>query len=161
MIQFENHPFYEVIAMFRTQYAERLDELFRTHEYFKRKREVTVYLEYFGVQSFAGKHVPEDPKKLTLIDIDVYKHGLISPADFVEHFSTFDIPTVMYKGFFDATFVEKIQRNDYNLKEGVVCKGVRKTKGQPITYQFKVKTQTWLDQVRKLYGEKRYEEESK
>ena len=42
----------------------------------------------------------------------------------------------------------------WGLKEGVICKGVRKTKGDELVWMTKIKTIEWLNKVKELYGEK-------
>jgi hypothetical protein len=48
--------------------------------------DVIVFTEFLGPNSFAGTHVPEDPKKLILIDIRT-DWGFIGPDEFVKDFS--------------------------------------------------------------------------
>ena len=52
-------------------------------------------------------------------------------------------------------FINDVRNNIYNLSEGVVCKGITKTKkdGECI-FMTKVKTNDWLNKVRQKMGDK-------
>ena len=57
-------------------------------------------------------------------------------------------------------FVQTIRDNQYNLKEGVIVKGVLKTKNQKDeVWMVKVKTKGWLQKVKELHGERALLEE--
>lgn len=57
-------------------------------------------------------------------------------------------------------FVQSIRNNEYNLKEGVIVKGVIKTKKQKDEiWMVKVKTTEWLQKVKALHGERALLEE--
>ena len=55
-------------------------------------------------------------------------------------------------------FIESI-RNDSTLKEGVVIKGTRQTKGLDMVWMSKIKTNVWLEKIREKLGEKALIEE--
>jgi hypothetical protein len=42
----------------------------------------------------------------------------------------------------------------YELKEGVIVKGVRKTKGKDEVWMAKIKSNLWLDRVKSKLGDK-------
>ena len=57
-------------------------------------------------------------------------------------------------------FVQDIRNNKHNLKEGVIVKGVFKTKNQKDeVWMVKVKTKEWLRKVKELHGERALLEE--
>ena len=51
--------------------------------------------------------------------------AFIKPRDFIKVFSSL-IPTskVVYEGNLNEQFIQDVRNNIYNLKEGVVCKGL-------------------------------------
>jgi hypothetical protein len=120
---------------------------------------VVVFGEYLGENSFAGKHDIEDKKDIVIFDVNLYKKGFISPRDFIDNFGHLHIPNVVYKGEYDYDLINDIKKNTWNLKEGVICKGVRKTKGDEIVWMTKVKTIEWLEKIRHTLGEKALFEE--
>jgi hypothetical protein len=50
--------------------------------------------------------------------------------------------------------IQLIRNNDFSLKEGVICKGTYKTKGNNIVWMSKIKTNEWLDRIKNTLGEK-------
>jgi hypothetical protein len=111
----------------------------------------TAYAEFHGPNSFAGLHDPEDVKQLTLIDMDIYKQGLMDPRDFVE--LGLIVPIARYFGCIKWTrgFVAEIREGGGDIVptfEGVV--GKAKTGRKRI--MAKAKTQAWVDKVHALYA---------
>lgn len=108
------------------------------------------FTEVWGKNSFAGLHDPEDEKFLTLIDIDIYKRGLINPLEFARLSDL--VPSAEFLGQVNWTrgFVEAVRRGDVDKVtfEGVV--GKRHTGRTRI--MAKAKTQAWIDKVHALYA---------
>lgn len=144
-----NNPFAEAIGIFENKYAEYLDKIFTEHKMFRGIERITVYGEFFGENSFAGKHDWEEVHDLLIFDMFLYKKDWLKPADFIDIFGKLDIPKLIYKGFLDESLINKIVTNYYGLKEGLVLKGVIENK----VFMVKVKTQEWLNKVRSMYGE--------
>ena len=148
------------LEIFMNKYSEKLDRVFCENKYYRNCKEMTVFLEYFGDLSFAGWHNPNDPTMdIVLIEVDQYKRGIITPKEFLDNFGHLHLPKVVYHGNYNMSFIEDVRNNVFNLKEGVVCKGVRKTKGQDIVYMVKIKTQSWLDKLKNKYGQDKLLEE--
>ena len=139
------------VDLFMDKYSDSLNEIFFTNKYFRNIDNLTLFNEYFGKKSFAGWHDPDDPKDIVLFDIIVYKKGFIKPKDFIELFGHLDIPKVIYDGNYNKEFIQNIRDND-ELSEGVVAKGVRKTKGNDIVWMTKVKTNRWLTRLKSTKG---------
>lgn len=152
MIDESNEQFGDAIPLFLDKYGEGLEKVFKDDKKYRNTNSFVVFAEYFGENSFAGNHDPKDEKDIVLFDISQYKKGWITPKDFVKDFSHLDIPDLVYDGVFDEDFVNKI-KNDDNLDEGVICKGIRKTKGKDIVYMFKLKTNKWLTRLKDEFGE--------
>ena len=160
MIDERDLQFGEAITLFLNKYGDSLPKVFRTNKSYKRIESFVVFAEYVGEQSFAGRHNASDPKDIILFDVNQYKHGFVTPKNFVEDFGHLNIPDVIYKGPYTMDFVQTIRDNQYNLKEGVIVKGVLKTKNQKDeVWMVKVKTKGWLQKVKELHGERALLEE--
>ena len=70
-----------------------------------------------------------------------------------------DIPDVVYKGEYNDDLINDVRNNIWNLKEGVICKGIRKTKGDELVWMTKIKPKEWLEKIKALYGERALMEE--
>lgn len=135
----------EAIDLFLTTQAIELEKIFKK-EY--RARQAIVFCEFFGAQSFAGKHKEKDPKQLVLIDINIDKKGFISPADFVSIFGHFPFcASVIYRGPLTEEFVQNVRENNFDLNEGVVCKG---GKGHKL-WRCKIKTNDYRVRLIEVY----------
>jgi len=150
----ENHSqFGKSIPIFLDKYGDELDKIFRTEKIYKNSRTFTVFGEYLGENSFAGLHDENDEMDVVIFDIVQFQKGFISPKDFVSNFSHLHIPDLVYKGILDVNFINNVKDNVYGLKEGVMAKGVRKTKGNDIVWISKIKTNDWIDRLRGEFGE--------
>lgn len=140
------------IDIFLNKYSDDIERVFR-----KKYRSVDTFVvfgEFFGKNSFAGRHTNE-AKDVVIFDIHQYKRGIISPYEFVEDFGHLHIPDIIYQGPYTMDFVSDIHQNIYNLKEGVIVKGIFKTKNKKDeVWMVKVKTKDWLQRVKLLHGEK-------
>lgn len=142
------------IDLFMNKYSNDLDKIFREDNYFKNAVNMTVFFEYCGPNSFAGRHTDsKDNMDVVLFDVDQYKKGIMIPNLFVEKFGHLDIPNIVYEGDFDESLIENVRNNVYNLKEGVVVKGSRKTKNSELVFMMKIKTFEWLNKVKSEYGQ--------
>ncbi len=160
MIDERDLQFGEAVTLFLNKYGDSLSKVFRTNKSYRRIESFVVFAEYVGEQSFAGRHIDGDTKDIILFDVDQYKHGFVTPKNFVEDFGHLHIPDVIYKGPYTMDFVQSIRDNQHNLKEGVIVKGVLKTKNQKDeVWMVKVKTKEWLQRVKELHGERALLEE--
>jgi hypothetical protein len=124
--------------------------------------EVTFFFEWYGNNSFAGKHEEGDEMHLALIDVFIKKKGYIEPKEYERIFrnTSIEMPDLIYKGPLDAEIIAKIQNNDWtqegcefpNVKEGVVFKRSTLMKGQRRP-SVKVKTKWWLEKLHSMYSE--------
>ena len=156
MIDENDINFGDAIPIFLNKYGDDLEKVFR--KTYSNIQNVVIFCEYVGENSFSGQHKEEDEKDVVLFDVNLYKKGFISPKDFHNNFGHLHIPNLVYKGVYDEDLIKDI-RNNKTLKEGVICKGVRKTKGDEIVWMTKIKTIDWLNKVKSLYGEKALLEE--
>lgn len=111
---------------------------------------VVCFFEFYGPGSAFGFHVDE-PHELALIDVSRYKHGIVSPQEFVEMFAGVHVPKarLLHMGDVDDGLIANVQDGTlpYMGPEGVVIKaGFDRKLGHPV--MFKVKRRTWYERLR-------------
>ena len=148
MIKNANNPFVEAVNIFMDKYSKKLDEIFTSEKIFRGVDTITVYGEFFGEHSFAGQHNWEEDHDLVIFDMFLYKKDFLKPGDFIDIFSHIEKPKVIFKGILTEEIIDLVQKNAFNLEEGVVFKGVQDNK----VWMAKLKTNAWLEKVRALYG---------
>jgi len=137
----EHHPMLgEAVTLIREK-EEQLASIF-SHRKWKR---VVAFFEFAGENSFAGSHEDEE-HTVTLIDVNVYKRGMLEPELFVELFTEVGTPQLLYKGIINEQLITDVKRGTLEgmTFEGVVCKHVRNN----IVKLFKVKNRAWIDKLR-------------
>lgn len=84
--------------------------------------------------------------------MNVFKKGILPPKEFVKHFSSVEIPKVLYKGKLDQEIVDSIKNGTFPgaTFEGVVCKAKGKYPGLPL--MFKIKNRAWIEKVKARWG---------
>ena len=146
------------IDIFIEKYGDDLSNIFTSK--YKNIESVIVFGEYFGENSFAGKHMETDKMDVIIFDVSLYKKGFISPNEFLDNFGHLDISKLVYNGKYNEDFVYSVKQNKLDLLEGVVCKGTLKSKKDgDLLWMSKIKTDHWLSKVKQLYGDKRLIEE--
>ncbi len=167
-----SEQFGPVVKWFKnSNYPEILARIVKEHsgkkDVFTGVDEVTFVFEWYGYNSFAGKHQEGDEMKLALIDVFLKKKGYMEPREYYNLFkdSDIEIPELIYAGPLNSDIVEKIQNNDWTqpgaelptVKEGVVFKRSTLMKGQRRP-SVKVKTKWWLEKLHSLYTEEECKE---
>lgn len=145
LIDENNEQFGEAISLVRDKYENDLNIIFKKNRW----RDVVCFFEYFGPNSFAGRHNPDDIKTVVLLDVNPYKEGILEPKAFIKLFKHLDIPKVLYEGSVNSILIDSVKNSllDGMTFEGVVCKGAngKKTK---IPTMFKIKSLAWLEKLR-------------
>lgn len=141
----EERPLGEAVEIFHETLADDLEPVLR-----KLKNErVTLFMEFFGENSFAGNHVADEPHKLVVFDASLYKKGFMLPGDFVKTFGdAVETPSVLHLGKANSEFQELVHSGELEgmTFEGVVCKSNEVIRGKaPV---FKIKNQAWLDKLK-------------
>jgi hypothetical protein len=155
-----SHPMYGVaIELFRQRYADGLEHVFKTSKKFKNATNVIAFAEWFGSESFAGQHLPNDPKNIILFDINIHKKGLMSPREFLDDFGHLEVAELLDKRVIDDEFIAQVRNGEFDcsskfpiankVPEGVVCKG---SDGHDL-WMCKIKTQNYHDELKKVLGE--------
>lgn len=158
MIDIKDENFGRAIPIFLEKYNDSLSKIFI--DKYKKVENFVVFAEYFGENSFAGQHDPEDDMDIVLFDVNQYKRGFISPYEFIDNFGHLSIPNIIYEGKYTDHLINDVKNNIYNLKEGLVVKGISKTKkDNEFIWQVKIKTNLWLEKFRNKFGNKMLLEE--
>ncbi len=139
------------IPCFMETYADDLAKVFTNNKAFRGVQRATVYMEYFGETTFSGYYDPVEPRELMLIDVCIYKKGYVLPSDFVKHFGHLKSAEVVYRGNLNESLIYNVRNGQYNVKEGVVCKGVimgKKKSPQHGLWMTKIKTKWWMETLK-------------
>ena len=137
-------PLGEAISLVKNKYENDISKVCIENKW----EEATCFFEFYGPNSFAGRHEKEN-HTVTLFDVNPYKDGILNPHEFLKYFGHLETPHVLYLGKITEDFINSVK--DSTLPgisfEGVVCKGAndKKTK-MPI--MFKIKTKAWLNKLK-------------
>jgi len=148
----EKDPLYIGVDLFLYKYANKLEEIFKDDKDFRGIREVVVFCEFFGPNSFYGQHDFID-MDVVLLDVNPMTKGFINPREFVKKFGKLGIPEIVFDGILTAEMVDEIRNSD--LKEGVVCKW----NNNRHLHTAKIKTYKWLNELKARYGQEALDEE--
>lgn len=155
MLDRTNPTFGPAVDIFKEKYFDRLNEFFSTDKDYRSLQSITIFLEYVGENSFAGQHEETDEMDIVLLDVWKHKKGWVEPKTFVKQFETFGIPKIVYKGNLNLEFVKNVKDDIYNLKEGVVAKGIQQIKRvDRKVWMVKIKVKNWYERLEERYGKK-------
>jgi len=141
-------PFGFGVPMFLSKYAEPLTEIFKSKTY-RNVLSFVCFAELYGTKSEFGQHAFfDDDFDIALFDISEYKKGLMPPRQFVKDFQEVGIPRIVYEGNLNKEFVQRVRKNEFGLKEGVVCKGLIPNRKGDNLYYCKIKTDEWFERLR-------------
>lgn len=132
--------------IFNRDFSQQLGDLFSSHVN-DGVREITVFTEYLGAQSFAGLHKSSEPKRLVMFDVAVGGE-FIPPHQFVDEFAQFNIARVVYRGKLTGKFIEDVRQGRYDVEEGVVCKG---GKTPDKIWMAKIKTNAYMAKLKQAF----------
>jgi hypothetical protein len=135
----ENTPILgESINLIMENFADDLSAKFKNRHWTR----AVAFFEFYGQNSFAGWHEPEE-HKVTLIDVNIYKSGMLEPEMFVDVFGDLGIPKVLHHGMLTEELITETKKGtlDGMTFEGIVCKFKNKAKNVEM---FKVKNKWWL-----------------
>ncbi len=142
-----HHPGYaDAPQIFNRDFAAQLEGIFSEYPAYD-SPEITVFAEYFGPNSFAGLHKPDDVKQLVLFDVE-NDHGIIGPEQFIADFGDLNIARVVYRGKLTGRFTQDVREGKYDVAEGVVCKG---GSGGADLWMVKIKTNAYLERLKQAF----------
>jgi hypothetical protein len=146
--QFEQaHPELTGIENIWDQEA-KLEFFLLDHPIYSAAQEIIVFAEYVGAKSFAGAHQPGDSMRLVIFDVQV-DGKMLSPEEFIEEFEQFNIAKVLFKGKFTGQLFMDVRKGKYDVKEGVVVKGMV---GDQV-YMCKIKTEAYLKKIKESFSD--------
>jgi len=159
-----NHPFLgKVIDIFKTECEDRIYQVIKNN--WTNEREIIIFGEFYGPNSFAGLHQPDDPHTFTMFDLMIghKNRKFLLPQEFIKLFSgVVEIPRVIYEGNLNDQFIVDVKSGKYDVIEGVVCKGKqRRGDYRGGVWSCKIKTQKYLGLLKQKFGDeglKRYGE---
>jgi hypothetical protein len=144
----------EAVSIFINTVKEPLEKVFRKE--YPNVREIVVFGEFLGENSFAGIHFNE-PHKFVLFDVLVgHKNEFfVKPYDFIKTFGEIvETPRVVYCGNLNDQFIQDVRENKFGLKEGVICKGtVTHGAYRGKQWMCKIKTQEYLNKLKNKFGD--------
>jgi len=132
----------ESVDLIMESYADQLAARFEQ----KKLKRVVAFFEFLGDSSFAGWHEREE-HRVTLIDVDVYKRGIIEPDEFIDKFGDLGIPNIVHNGMLSRELITETKNGTLEgmTYEGIVCK--YKNQKNKKTEMFKVKSRQWLNDL--------------
>ena len=135
----------ESIDLFLDKYSKDLTAIFKAKKY----EMVTCYSEFFGQNSFAGRHDIEK-HDIMLFDINIYKKGILGPTKFYEMFDGLNVALPILEGYLNDEIIEKIRSGTLEGQtfEGVVGKTVKDFQPE----MFKIKNRAWLLKLKEQCG---------
>lgn len=144
----------EAQAMFASQFAEAIPELLYRHKEYRLLDTVVACCEFYGSQTFAGRHQAQDARRLKLFDIYLPGYdGFMPPLEFITYCGHLQIPRLVYQGPFNRQLIQDVYHNALGIGEGAVVKGLRPAsrKGRALNevWMTKIKTRKWLLELRR------------
>jgi hypothetical protein len=115
---------------------------------YRSAKEIVVFTEYFGPNSFAGMHQPGDKMDLVILDVQI-DGSLLPPEEFIRAFQGFNIARVVFKGKYSGQLFIDVREGKYGVREGVVVKGVVDGK----IHMAKIKTNAYLERLKDSFGD--------
>ena len=144
----EQAPLYPSIESFRAKYEDELASRFSKAKF----ERAVCFFEWFGPNSaFGSHHDPVEAMTPVLIDIAVYKKGLMPPEKFIDFTEGLDTPKVLHVGKISEELFQSVRNRTLPgmTFEGVICKGdFSQREGGPI--MAKIKSNDWLDKLKTL-----------
>jgi hypothetical protein len=140
-------PLGDAIGLFMDNQAAELGQRLKD----ERWPEATAFFEFWGRESFAGTH-RDDDHFVSLIDVSVFKKGLLLARDYLKLTEGLDRARLLYWGNANEPFVESVHNGALEgmTFEGVVCKGAYVSPGMPL--MFKVKNRAWVEKLKGFCG---------
>lgn len=159
IIDESSEQFGPAIKVFLDTYGDNIPRVLKDNKDYKHAERITTYCEYFGPSSIGMFHDWDELHtigEVVLFDINVHKRGFVLPRNFIKHFGHLKTANVIYEGNFNKQFVQDVWDGKYDVKEGVVVKGVLpRDKGRPEhgLWMAKCKTKWWFEEIRRRYEE--------
>lgn len=146
----KSSSFSEAIDLVISKYSESIKCVFDKNKW----KDGILFFEYFGPNSFAGKHLESDIKDVVLFDVNPFKQGILMPDEFYDKFAQVKIVPCLYKGQLTRDIVNQIQNSKFNgmTFEGVVVKAIPDNNTK-MPVMFKIKSNAWLEKLKQYCGD--------
>lgn len=146
----------DMVVVFKNTVQKPLEDLFKKDKDFQNVREIIIFGEYFGENSFAGRH-EDEPRKIVLFDILVGNKNrkFLKPREFIKKTKDLiETPRVVYEGNMNDQLIADVRADKYNTFEGVICKGTQHVgNASGGIWMCKIKTQKYLDSLKNRFGD--------
>ena len=132
-------------------FGERLAEPIARIAHANRWEALVAFAEFWGPNSLAGQHVPDDPKQVTLFDVSPYRKGMLGPERFLELFGELDVPRYLGELPWNDELVARVRCGGL---PGVTFEGVvgKAGDGHKLVMA-KAKSEAWIRRILERYGE--------
>jgi hypothetical protein len=140
------HPLWgQAMPLFREIAHDIEDRIYASDWRLRNIQRITLFTEFFGPSSFAGTHKQDEQKELKLIDVYLFKQGMVSPRWFKDTFEGAPYAAqVVYEGNLNKEFITDVRQGRYPVWEGVVAKGE--------DFRVKIKTEAYMLKLKEVYG---------
>lgn len=112
------------------------------------------FFEFYGDNSFAGNHFEGDEHKVSVIDVNIHKQGMLPLKELIKFSDNGLGAELLYHGQITAEFVNSVR--DSSLVgmplEGVVCKA-NNPKDKHNHLMFKIKSDAWRQKLKNFCGD--------
>lgn len=135
-----------IVELFHNTLAPKLESAFKDRPAYGRE-DLLAFTEFYGPNSFAGKHLATDPKKLVLLDVQTGA-DIVPPQILLEDFGDCDLATLVYEGKLTGKFAEDVRTGKYPVFEGVVCKGGESSAN---LWMAKIKTNAYMHRLKQEF----------
>jgi hypothetical protein len=146
----------DMVYIFNEVLRQPFEKLFKSDKDLRDYREIIVFGEYVGDNSFAGRHLETEKHMIFPFDVLVghKQRKFLKPKDFVEKIGDIAmIPEVVYTGNLNEEFIKDVREGKYPVKEGVICKGTE-TSGafSGGVWTCKIKTNAYIQKLKETFG---------
>ncbi len=139
------------VEIFQARLADGIEKVFIGVGRYREYASLKVFTEFFGPRSFSGLHKSDDLKHLVIFDVLAEPFGLVGPEVFLGDFGHLCSARVLYRGKMTGKFCHDVRQGNYDVREGVVCKG---GKGGDDLWMVKIKTYAYMEKLKKAFADK-------
>ena len=142
----------QCVTLFQDTLAAKLHHVLKCDA--MNKREAIVFAEFFGPNSFAGRHENE-PHSIVPFDILIghKQRKFMRPQDFVGLADEgIPIPRVIGRMNLTDQLIQDVRNDKFNTFEGVICKGTQLVgNAAGGIWMCKIKTQNYLNKLKERF----------
>ena len=141
-----DHKLYQIgYEIFLNKFADKIVSVASRNNW----KRLDVFFEFYGENSFAGRHYLNEKQTISMIDLAPNTRGFLNPLEFLELFNDLNIASYLGEADWNEDYIEAVRTG---LVEGITFEGVV-AKAENKQRMAKAKTQKWIDKVIAEYGE--------